>query len=740
MLQFFDARDGAADFTVRPLFYSLASKVSGRLDRSLCDRIRCFDTREHAEGASLSCDTAIDTTGRGVILRGSYLCRRGGKPLTVKAFDVYGQEVGLDFVVLGEDSEHEDTAFVRMTRRCYYSIRVGKLDHNVCLSLFNEDGELVDPPLVLVKWRRKELVDEMRARCVTSFDQNGYENWLFSHRITAEQAREQSMQRIGIAPKFSIIVPLYKTPRMFFIEMADSVINQTYKNWELILVNASPDVTELVELVEEYATKDSRIKVVSLSQNLGITENTNHGIKVATGDYLCFFDHDDVLEPDILFEYASAIDKNRDISLLYCDEDKIFFDGHYGNPTFKPDFSIDMLRDNNYICHLLTVKRSELNRIEPSGPELDGAQDHAMVLKIVELGGRVHHVPRVLYHWRMSESSTAANSDSKPYATEAGIRAVKDHLGRVGLSADVECSHGRAFRYLPTYHVLGNPLVTIVVPTRLDSTMCKSFISMIESTSYSNVEVVFVCPEARLTISDPFGQWLSSGVPVRCVGMDTPFSISSWMNAGAKYAAGDVLLFCHDDVRCESPNWVEIMLGHALRSDVGIVGTMTLSEDNIVQQAGITFVDGEFVNLSAGIYKDSPGYIMYPLTTKNVSVVDGSCMMMRRDVFDEVDGFDEGFVESFSNADICFRVSNRGYGIVYTPEVAMYHRSVTSLGAVGVVRKTPQYYRDKARMYSLWADLLSRGDKYFNRNFSRNPIDAASYRFDNAPSQAQCVV
>ena len=199
----------------------------------------------------------------GVILRGSYLCRRGGKPLTVKAFDVYGQEVGLDFVVLGEDSEHEDTAFVRMTRRCYYSIRVGKLDHNVCLSLFNEDGELVDPPLVLVKWRRKELVDEMRARCVTSFDQNGYENWLFSHRITAEQAREQSMQRIGIAPKFSIIVPLYKTPRMFFIEMADSVINQTYKNWELILVNASPDVTELVELVEEYATKDSRIKVVS---------------------------------------------------------------------------------------------------------------------------------------------------------------------------------------------------------------------------------------------------------------------------------------------------------------------------------------------------------------------------------------------------------------------------------------------------------------------------------------------
>lgn len=212
--------------------------------------------------------------------------------------------------------------------------------------------------------------------------------------------------------------------------MTESVKNQSYANWELILVNASPDNQELKVHVEQETAHDNRIKSINLTENKGISENTNAGVAIASGDFVSFFDHDDILEPDLLFSYAEAIENNDDVDLLYCDEDKLMPDGKLAQPFFKPDFNIDLLRNNNYICHMLTIRKSLLDTLEPNTKEFDGAQDHNLTLRAVEKARKVHHVPKVLYHWRLSETSTAANADSKPYATIAGIKAVQSHFGQ----------------------------------------------------------------------------------------------------------------------------------------------------------------------------------------------------------------------------------------------------------------------------------------------------------------------
>ena len=428
----------------------------------------------------------------------------------------------------------------------HFSLHIPEVGDSLCICMHRASGHL-DTFINLKKDMLKELLDEADRDHACAFNQPRYLSWFSGRRLTGSDALAQTNIEFTYQPLFSIIVPLYKTPLNFFRDMADSVIAQTYSNWELILVNSTPDYDGLSDLVSEYVAADSRIKVTELEGNLGITENTNVGIKMAKGDYLCFFDHDDVLEPNILFEYACALNINADINLLYCDEDKLLPDGSLAHPTFKPDFSLDMARDNNYICHLLTVKKACLYSIDLSSSDLDGAQDHAMVLKIAELGGAIHHVPKILYHWRISENSTAGNSDSKPYATLAGIKAVQEHLDRCGIKATVVNSHNRAFRYSPIYDVDPSESCSLIVATRGDSSVLSTLVSSINDTDFDNLEVVFVCSQDV----EAAVQQLSSGLRCRYIvhALDDPFNISVWRNAGALAAHGNQLVFVHDDIR-----------------------------------------------------------------------------------------------------------------------------------------------------------------------------------------------
>ena len=722
-----DAGDSAY-ISIRPISFSIASKFNGQLRPSLCNEIRNIDTRGLMSSVSLSCDSVVPTP-RSYILRGSVAFPLGMDIPKVRVFDSSGARVDISSVVMNPEINVAVSSGERTGAS--YSVEVNSFDCDLCVSLWSADDKPLGSPLVLRPHRRKMMLEQLTRTFATAFDQNGYDGWLLSHRITPRGASQQEQQKFKYAPSFSIIVPLYKTPLSFFRDMADSVLAQTYKNWELILVNSTPQIEELSNLVQHYADGDERIRVVTLTENLGITENTNRGIEKAKGDFLCFFDHDDVLEPDILFEYAKALNENPKIDLLYCDEDKLFPDGHFGNPTFKPDFSIDMVRDNNYICHLLTVRRDVYERIEPSGKELDGAQDHAMVLKIVEQGGDVHHVSKILYHWRISETSTAGNSDSKPYATQAGILAVQQHLDRIGIPAKVECSHGRAFRYLVSYETGEQPLVSLIVLTRGDIDL-PLFLSMLEGSVYRHVELVLVTSDSEIDALRERVEQADAHIPVAAVGGGAEFAIAHWMNCGANASHGEILLFCHDDIMVREDNWIEVLAGHVLRAEVGVVGTMTLSMDDTVQQAGLALVDGSVVNLSAGIHVDSPGYIYMPLTTRNVTAVSGVCLATRRDVFLSVGGFNQEYLCSFADVDYCLKVRAAGKLAVYTPEAAVYHGARTNGGPYGRGFRSAMYYADKSRLLQAWAEELAAGDPYFNSNFSSEPTNAAQYRFESS--------
>lgn len=719
-----------ADIAIRPKVFSLASKLNGRFRKTTCERIRSIDSKGLLGSIVLSCELAVPRPDGRILIKGSYVHSDSPLELEVRVFDRTGMQVGKDSKIIGVDCSGLETAFSSLISQGYYSVSVPNLNQPLCLALFDGDGNQVGSELVLDKFKLKTLSEEMKVRFSSAFDQDGYEDWLLSHRLTADQISAQSMHEFSHRPLFSIIVPLYKTPLAFFRDMADSVLRQTYENWELVLVNSTPEDAPLAQLISDYVRQDTRIKLIELEGNFGITENTNRGIEVASGDFICFFDHDDVLEPDILFEYASALNSNDAIDLLYCDEDKLFPDGHFGNPTFKPDFSLDMIRDNNYICHLLTVRKSVYDRIEPSTSDLDGAQDHAMVLKIVEQGGEVHHVPRILYHWRMSENSTAANADSKPYATLAGIRAVQQHLDRVGIEAVVECSHGRAFRYLPKYSVKDSPLVSVIVPTTGRSATLQKFLSSLCRSTYSNYEVILVgVADCMQSILDA-GDCLKDGPGCRFVEAPGSFAISQWLNAGASAALGSILIFCHDDIIPMNDDWIGVLVGHCLRDEVGVVGTMTLSEDGTIQQAGLAYIGSEIINLSAGISSESPGYIFLPHTTRNVSAVDGACLAVRRSVFSEIGGFDETYLRAYSNVDLCFKAEESGYLTVYTPEAVLKHLSVSDGGSVGQRRRGSEYYQDKAQLLQLWNEKLSKSDPFFNPNLSHSANDASQYRFD----------
>ena len=357
---------------INPGKISLESKLNGLLRAEHCGQFRNIDRSGIHALASIQIENFIPCDD-GLIVRGVLSgadCLKGD---CIIAFNAEARVVG-ESLLLNNLFFDSNPGFVN------FSLHIPEVGNSLCICMHRASGHL-DTFINLKKDMLKELCDEADREHVCAFDQPRYLSWFSGRRLTGSDAIAQSKIEFTYQPLFSIIVPLYKTPLNFFRDMADSVIAQTYSNWELILVNSTPDYDGLSDLVSEYVDADSRIKVTDLEGNLGITENTNVGIKMAKGEYLCFFDHDDVLEPNILFEYACALNQNAEINLLYRDEAKLLPDGSLAHPTFKPDFSLDMARDNNYICHLLTVKRACLDRIDLSNSELDGAQDHAMVLK-----------------------------------------------------------------------------------------------------------------------------------------------------------------------------------------------------------------------------------------------------------------------------------------------------------------------------------------------------------------------
>lgn len=552
-----------------------------------------------------------------------------------------------------------------------------------------------------------------------------YGPWYEAYRPTEADLDKQRKRVWKYSPKISIVVPAYKTPEKFLREMMDSLREQTYSNWELCIANASPEDASMEFTLKEYSSFDSRIVWKKLDKNLGIAENTNAAFAMATGDYIGLLDHDDLLAPNALYEIASALEKDRDIDVIYTDEDKVRADlSEHFQPHLKPDFNPDLLRANNYICHLFVVRRGIMERTGGFRSEFDGAQDYDFIFRCVESAEKIHHIPEILYHWRTHQASTADNPASKMYAYEAGKRAIEGNLKRSGLNGKVSHTKDYGF-YRVEYQVKESPLVSIIIPNKDEKEALKKCIdSIFEKSTYGNFEILIVENNSETEEIFSYYRELSRQDRIRLLKWKKPFNYSAINNYAASKAKGEYLLFLNNDMEVISPNWMEEMLGHCQRPDTGIVGAKLYYPDGTIQHAGtIIGIGGIAGHMFVNMPGERTGYLHKASLQQDLSAVTAACMMVKREVFFEVNGFEEKLTVAFNDVDFCLRVRRNGYLVVYDPYAELYHYESKSRGLEDTPEKVARFNKEIQIFERRWPDIMRDGDPYYNPNLTLKSQD-----------------
>lgn len=548
-----------------------------------------------------------------------------------------------------------------------------------------------------------------------------YYYWRKQRNVTRKELREQKNTVFLVQPKISIVVPLYKTSKYYLKKMIASVEQQSYSNWELCLSDGSGKDSPLKDILNYYEDKDSRIKVVRNATALQISDNTNRALEVVTGDWIAFMDHDDELTPDALYECVKVINEDSEVDMIYSDEDKISMDGkEFFQPHFKSDFNIDMLRGTNYFCHLTIVKKDLYQQVGNLRSEFDGAQDYDFVLRCVEHAKKVKHIAKVLYHWRAHKDSTAENPESKLYAFKAGERAVQAHYDRIGIRAKVSSTKYLGI-YKSKYEFDDRPLVSIIIPNKDHIEDLDKCISALEKKStYKNVEYIIVENNSEKEETFSYYKTLQQKNPkVQVVVWDGLFNYSAINNYGVTFAKGDFYLFLNNDTEIINDDCIEELLGYCLRSDVGAVGARLFYEDGTIQHAGVIVgMQGVAGHESAGEPHESPGYFGRVIIAHDCSAVTAACIMVKKQVFEKVGGFDPELAVAFNDIDFCLKVREAGYLIVYNPYAELYHYESKSRGQEDTEEKIRRFQKEIEIFHEKWYNFLLKGDPYYNLNLT----------------------
>lgn len=539
-----------------------------------------------------------------------------------------------------------------------------------------------------------------------------YQTWLKENRVTKKELNQQRKTVFQENIKFSLVVPLYKTDKYLLKALVDSVLAQTYSNWELCLSDGSGADSPIRSILEEYQKKDPRIKVVFNEKQLQISDNTNAAIGIATGNYIAFADHDDTLAEEAFYQMAKEISQHPEAELIYSDEDIIDIRGNRLFPHFKPDFNPDYLCCVNYICHLVVVKRTLLDRTGLLRPEYDGSQDFDFLLRCTEHtdSEKIRHIPKILYHWRSHEGSTAGNPDDKPYAVIAGEKALAGHYERMGIKAEVEYT-GCPVVFRTHFVIEGDPKVSILIPNK-DHTedLNKCVTSILERSTWKNIQIIVIENNSEKEETFHYYEELEKRYSqVKVVTWDGPFNYSAINNFGAKYADGDYLLLLNNDTEVITPEWLENMMGYCQREDVGIVGAKLLYPDNTVQHAGVVVgIAGFAGHILTGYDRYATGYLWRLATTQDESAVTGACLMVKRSVFEELHGLDESFAVGLNDIDFCLRARALGKLVVFTPEACLYHYESKSRGLENTPEKKARLQKEVDHFRERYRDFLKR--------------------------------
>lgn len=593
---------------------------------------------------------------------------------------------------------------------------------------------------------RSGLRSFLHQKNISNLKLNHYHSWFINkHLPDSSELDKQRIHKFTYEPLISIIVPTYNTPRRFLIEMIESVIAQTYLKWELCIADGASSHPETLEVLRNYSVKDSQIKVLFLSENFHISGNTNQALTIASGDYIGFFDHDDILTPNCLYEYVKEINQYNKPSLLYCDEDKVSSDSKFfSSPTFKPDFAMDTLRVSNYICHWLVIRKDILDKVGEFDTKCNGAQDYDMVLRVVDVSRDIIHIPMVLYHWRTHAASTAAAFGiAKPYTHDAGILALTKHLKRNNLVGKISAGVDSNI-YKIDYALTHFPIISIVIPIIQDTTkLQKCLDSIYKKTTYQNYEIILAhqsiqdlktdlsqlqnrYPNLKLILChcEYESRSLRANTCMwntRVCARDNLLNISAMNNLGVSHANGEYLVFIDSNTEVITPNWLEEMLMFAARADVGAVGAKLYYPDNKLYNGGLILGVG---SLGVGVYahhnmpKSFRGYNNLLYTVRNLSAVALNGMMIEKSKLCQLAGFDENYKIAFSDIDLSIRLKRAGYLIVWTPFAELLYNQTKHLN----------YYNEYMDNAGFSSDLnlfttkygLHLNDPYYNINFSRS--------------------
>lgn len=543
-------------------------------------------------------------------------------------------------------------------------------------------------------------------------------------KISGRRRKKESATVFEKDIKFSIVVPLYNTPIKFLKQMIDSVTNQTYVNWQLCLADGSDNQHNYVEEYVKSIT-DKRICYKKLTENKGIADNTNECIAMADGDYIALFDHDDLLHPSALFEMMRAI-CDKDADFVYTDE--VTFVGRPNNITiynFKPDFSPDTLRSYNYICHFTAFKRQLLDEVGGFNREYDGSQDYDLILRLTEKAKNVVHIPKALYFWRSHKASVASDVSAKPYVVESAKRALAAHLERVGFCGRVEDATVPT-TYKIQYDIVGEPLVSIIIPNKDHSDDLKKCLnSVYKKSTYKNFEIIVV--ENNSTEQKTFEYYKEAEAKysnLKVTTWEKGFNYSAINNFAVKESKGEYVLLLNNDIEIITDDWIEQMLMYAQRSDVGAVGAKLYYDDDTIQHAGVIVGLGGVAGHShKGFARENPGYMARAAIAQNLSACTAACLMMRKDVYNEVGGLDEGYAIAFNDIDFCMKIRKADYLIVFTPFAEFYHYESKSRGDEDTPEKRARFNSEIFRFQERWEKELKAGDPYYNPNLSLDSED-----------------
>ncbi|MGN8817742.1 glycosyltransferase family 2 protein [Oribacterium sp. HCP28S3_H8] len=591
-----------------------------------------------------------------------------------------------------------------------------------------------------------------------------YSEWWKATKTTDEELARQreTAGDFAVKPKFSIVIPVYKTPERFLRRMLESIQQQTYGNFEVCLVDATEyqglkwmreDGKRPKDVLTEFAAADPRFIWKPLNRNLGISENTNAAIRMADGDYIVLADHDDELTPDALYECTKAINEHPGLKVIYSDEDKIDFESAYlFEPHFKTDYNPDLLRSVNYICHLFVAERKlmdEIAEINQEGEKIyerstyDGAQDYDLILRCCERADaisreevkahglskedqqrlkdgvftstNIYHVRKVLYHWRSHQLSTASNPEAKLYAFDAGKKAIYDHCKRVGLPIRT-VEDGITYGIYHTIYDNENPLISVIIPNKDHTEDLDKAIRSLLKGNYQNLEFIVVENNSTKPETWEYYDKIQKELPcVKVVKWAEGFNFSAINNFGVQYAKGDYYLFLNNDIEMIAPDSISEMIGYVQREDVGVCGARLLYPDGTIQHAGVVMGFGGMAgHCFIGIHNDENTYMHRAKCIQDYSAVTAACMLVRKDVFTEVHGFTEEYAVAFNDIDFCMKVRAANKKVVYNPYAEFYHYESKSRGAEDTPEKVKRFNAETERLARNWTRIIKEGDPYYH--------------------------